>query len=743
MKFCIRRVTTPARALARMTALVVAPCLAVFGRALPVHAGPPASTQAADSDLGPLAAQVDPFIGNAMNGYTSPGATRPFAMVSFGPALAKRQKSDYLWNGFELVHSSGAVGMSHRAMAFSVLSGEVPPQADLLQRLSEEVAHPGYYRGRTMPADVVVELTSTTRCGLARLRPPADKGVTLLFADEVQMVDVRRITNEPGALSGRSYRSLTWDTDPVAMGLRTDREVQPASLAQLQGRKQKAVWVRFAPGKTVQVKIGLSYRDAQGAAANLASEIPGWDFEAVRKDAAREWETFLNRITVEGGTAQERARFATAMYHAQLMPCMFSDVDGRYMGYRLAEGQSRITDKGINTRAGTVPEVAEKGRSVYSTFSGWDIYRTQWPLLCLIQRERAGDMAMSMVLIQEQAGFLARWPVINSPSLNMQGMALTHMLATAARYQVPSLDLPRILKAVLADASFPNAAESRVLPRGKDALMDAPGWIPGNVSVTLECAHGFAAIADLAAIAGDAPIARINQARAQAYRRSYDAESGEFRSRDLAGAWVPGGYCEGNAANYRWLVPHDVPGLIALLGGEQKFLERLDAYRRKGFSGRNEHDFHAPFLYNFAGEPFKTQEWVRKYIAEAYLTKAPRGMPDDDDCGTMSAYYIFASLGLYPLDPSSGTLLLTSPVFTRARIAVGDGKTFTIEAPDASEANRYIQAVRLNGRPHEYSSISADDILAGGVLSIDLGPTPSKWATAPEHRPKSKLWAPN
>ena len=714
---------------------------------------------------------VDPFIGTDGGGNTFPGASAPFGMVQFSPDTSA-PSIGYVYNdrniqGFSMNHMSG-VGCNDQGDVFmTATTGDIKTNAaDYESRFShaDETASPGYYQVMLSRWKINAEVTATERAGAIRFTFP--KGVdgnilipishtlTSTRSAEVHIIGNNEVAGKVTSQSfcgapqyysvyfimrlSRPFKSFgTMAGDDVTAGARTAE--------QFKGGPDVGGYLTFdnAADNSVTADIGISYVDEAGARANLAKEIANKNFDQIRAQAAKTWESALNDIDVFGGTVKQTTVFYTCLYHAMLMPSVFNDVDGRYVGF----------DNQIHSVA--------PGHNIYDNYSGWDIYRTQAPLMSLIEPDRMADMCQSINLMYTQGGWIDRWPQANTYTEVMNGSPLTVVASTAWRYGIKNFDMTSLYGGMLLDATTSPPPGKPYYGESNIKYMDTIGYIPddkegyGAVSQTQEDCIAYAALATVAQSLGKTADAKMLTARAMNYKNVFDPDTKFFRPRNADGTWVSpfdpvseAHYVEGSGWHYRWLVPEDVQGMINLFGGDETFnteLAKFFGYTKPSWDDHfynplNETDLEAPWLADYSGQPWMTQSRVRELMRDAYRT-TPDGIPGNDDCGTMSAWGVFGSIGFYPTNPADGSLELCSPVFTKAVIHVGPSghrKTFTVNAPSASTTNQYISALKLNTSTVNATYLMVDDILKGGTLDVNLGSVPNKsWADLPTSRPPS------
>jgi predicted alpha-1,2-mannosidase len=511
------------------------------------------------------------------------------------------------------------------------------------------------------------------------------------------------------------------------------------------GRKIKASFhLNPERSRPVLVKVGLSAVDIDGAIHNIAAEIPDWDFDRVRQSAKEKWDRELSRIIIEAADDIKEI-FYTAQYHTLLAPVIFMDADGRYRGL----------DQQIHVA---------KDYTNYTIYSLWDTYRATHPLFTLTQPSRVPSIITSMLNHADQSvhHILPVWSFHANETWCMIGYHAVSVIADAYLKGIRGFDTGKALEAMTASASYGPYD-------GLESYMEY-GYVPIDkeneaASKTLEYAYDDWAIARMAAEMGENETGEQFYARSMAYVQIYDPGSGFMRARQTDGTWrepfdpfyamYGGDYTEGNAWQYSWYVPHDVRGLIELMGGEERFVARLDSlFTLQGPAGQfkhvediagligqyahgNEPSQHIAYLYAYAGYPWKTQERIHQ-IMNNLFDNTPYGICGNEDCGQMSAWYIFSSMGFYPVCPGSNEYVIGSPCLQKATLCLDNGKTFTVKAEHLNPENKYIQSAELNGKPYSKAYITHTDIVTGGTLKFVMGPSPNyEWGSSTTDRPYS------
>ncbi len=739
---------------------------------------------------------VDPFIGTGGEGHTYPGATVPFGMVQLSPDTEIRHfRESFPWAagyrfgdptilGFSHTHFSGT---GHSDLGDFLLVPTVgpvrlapgtaeDPVSGYRSRYTHasERAEPGYYAVRLDDPGVEVELTATARVGLHRYRFPAtDQAHVVLdlvssiydydgkvLWSELRVEDDRRVTGMRRTKGWAPDRQLyfalefskpfrSWgvvnEHEEAYRGFGPGRETRFEDYREAFGRKLRAHFdFATAAGEELLVKVALSAVGIDGARENLEAEVPGWDFDGVRRAAREAWSRELARVEIEADPATRRI-FYTALYHSMLAPVVFMDVDRRYRGL---DGAIHVAD----------------GFTNYHVFSLWDTFRALHPLFTILHPGRDADMIRSMLAHRRQSvhGILPVWSFGGKETWCMIGYHAVPVIADAYLKGVRGFDAEEALEAMVASATY--------APYGGLGAYMEHGYVPIDVekegaSKTLEYAYDDWTIARMAGALGREDVERGFRRRAASYRAIFDPATGFMRAKRSDGAfrepfdrlWAEygGDYTEGNAWQYTWFVPHDVAALIELMGGPERFVARLDELFAleadpeetgdvediAGLIGQyahgNEPSQHIAYLYAYAGRPWRTQERVRQ-IVTALFDDTPAGISGNEDCGQMSAWYIFSALGFYPVAPGSNEYVFGAPQVARAAIDLGGGKRFTMVAENLSRENLYVQSARLNGEPYDRAFLRHEDLVAGGTLTFVMGPEPNPaWASSPASAPYS------
>jgi predicted alpha-1,2-mannosidase len=660
-----------------------------------------------------------------------------------------------------------------------------------------ETAAAGYYKVG-LDSGASAELTTTARTGTGNFGFPADQPANMLFrtsnsesgsAAATVSVDAATQTvtgsvsagNFCGPQSANNrhdlytlYFTAHFDQPFAAVGTWTDGTLSPGSTSAGGGTgysttggpvagQGSGAYVTFAAGtQQVQAKVAISYVSPQNAEANLKAENPpSRSFASVRAKAAATWNSDLGKIQVAGGTDTQLSTFYTALYHSMLEPTLTSDVNGQYLGgdrktYTLAKGQ----------------------KAQYGTFSGWDQYRAQIQLLTLLQPKVGSDYAQSLFnYAKQRGGEWDRWLLENGKTSIMSGDPSDAALAAIYAFGGRDFDVKGAFASLVQAATVPTANDSSSAGCNVECVGQRPaldqylklGYVPadnchcwGGAAETLEDSAADFSLAELAGQLGDSDAQQTFLDRSGNWTNVFDpnatAQGGYMRDRKADGSWAGSlfgpdtedGFVEGSSARYTWMVYSDVAGLAEAMGGDQTAVSRLDAFFRDAdgafdfsaddatrYDPTNEPDINAPYLYDYLGTPYKTQETVRAEM-DTLWTDTPGGIPGNDDAGTMSSWYVFSALGMYPQVPSRADMVLSAPLFTKAVIHTGLGKTITVNAPKASADNTYIQSLKTNGKSSDKPWVPASFVTDGGTLDYTLGSAPNtSWGSAAKSAPPS------
>ncbi|GAA2899507.1 GH92 family glycosyl hydrolase [Streptomyces mexicanus] len=661
---------------------------------------------------------------------------------------------------------------------------------------ANETASAGYYKVR-LDSGASAELTATPRTGSGRFGFPADKPASLLLrtsnsesGSTAASVEVnaaaRTVTGSvsagnfcgPQSANNRKdlytlYFTAHFDTPFAKVGTWTDGTLHPGSTTATGGTgfsssgnpvagKGSGAYVTFPAGTTeVRAKVAVSYVSPRGAEANLRAENPpARTFDSVRSEAHAAWKRALSAIEVGGGSDAQRTTFYTALYHSMLEPTLTSDVDGRYLG---ADRKPHRLDR--------------RQKAQYGTFSGWDQYRAQVQLMTLLNPRAGSDYAQSLFnYAQQRDGEWDRWLLENGKTSVMSGDPSAPAVASVYAFGGHDFDVKGALKSLVTAATVPTANDSSSAGCNVECVGQRPaldkylklGYVPadgchcwGGAAETLEDAAADFALSQLAGRVGDHATEKEFLDRSGNWTNVFDPnatpQGGYIRDRRSDGTWAGtftpstgSGFVEGTSARYTWMVYSDVAGLARAMGGDDAAVARLDSFFRTpdgafDFSAKdgtrydptNEPDINAPYLYDYLGAPYKTQETVRAEMDRLW-TDTPGGIPGNDDAGTMSSWYVFSALGMYPQVPGRADMVLTAPLFPHAVVHTGDHRTITIDAPAASADNIYVQSLKVDGRTSGKPWVPASFVTRGGTLRYTLGAEPrTSWGSAKADAPPS------
>ena len=704
------------------------------------------SVTAATAATQNLTQYVNQYVGTGGHGHTFMGANVPFGLVQLGPTEPTRGWdwcSGYYYDDDELI------GFGHMHLSGTGIGclGDVAflPVKDFKQTSTRfkheaEKVHPGYYSVQLTDPNVLVELTATERCGFHRYTfkngAKAQLALDLSQCIGWDKLNDCLLTQESATRLTGFRRSNGWAADR-RIYFSIDFS-QPVTVHRLDSMERVVVSVADNT-KPLLVKVALSPVSIDKAKLNMQAELAGWDFDAAVKQADEAWNRELARIEIQTNDRTKKRVFYTAMYHLMTSCSKFNDVDREYRG---ADGKVHKADF-----------------TNYTTLSLWDTYRAAHPLMTVAFPEMQRDFAQTFLNIYKQQGRLPVWHLMGSETDCMVGNPGAIVLA----------DLT--MKGFVEDKEL--ALEALKATQMKDirslGLLKKHGYIPWNlepenetVAKALEYCAADDGVAKVAKLLGKKDDYEYFFNRSRSYKKYYDPETRFLRAVDTDGKFrLPfnpffaehrtNDYTEGNAWQYTFLVPHDVKGLIKLFGSDKAFMSKLDSlFFVEGWAGDNaspdmsgmtgqyahgnEPSHHVIYMYNYAGRPDKAAPLLRKMLNEMYLDQ-PDGLSGNEDVGQMSAWYILSSVGLYQVDPVGGRFVIGSPLFDKATVNVGGGKTFTVVAKNNSDKNIYVQSARLNGKTLKNSYVDFNDIRHGGTLELVMGPKPSKWASAAACRP--------
>ncbi len=715
-----------------------------------------------------------PLVGTGGHGHTYPGATVPFGFVQLSPdtrtegwdACSGYHYSDSSLLGFSHTHLSGTgcpdlgdllvlpvTGPLHKA------EGYAPLEAKRFRSNfshEQELAQPGYYRVRLDTYDVLAELTASAHAAMHRYTFPASAQSHLLLdlvhglASKPLEASLRiegnnRVTGyrrSGGWANGKTVYFVLESSQPfTGYGLEAEGKPLPSGQSEAKGTNVRGhLDFKTAAGKPVMLRVGLSPVSLEGAKKNLRTEIGSWDFDAVRQAARSAWNEQLGRITIKSAEANIRQAFYSAFYHTMTAPTLYNDADGSYRG----------PDQKVHPGADF---------QYYCTLSLWDTFRAEHPLMTLVQPGRVNDFIRSMLAFYQQSEqhSLPMWPLASCETWCMIGYHSVPVIADAYAKGFRGYDVELAYEAMRATA---------MNPRNRQDLYQKLGYVPAETgkrteatSRTLEFAFDDWCIARMAKALGKTADAELFARRAENYRNVFDPATGFFRGKTADGTFREpfdpkavsfDDYTEANGWQYTFAVLQDVPGMIQLYGGDKPFIAKLDQFFNEdsdvgnylidvsGLIGQyahgNEPCHHVAYLYALAGAQYKTAQRVRQIQLTQY-DNSPDGLCGNDDCGQISAWYVFSALGLYPLNPASGVYVIGSPLVEKATLHLDPkyykGGTFTIIAHNVSKQNGYIKSAKLNGQTLDRPWITHEEIARGGTLELEMDILPNKtWCAA-------------
>ena len=694
---------------------------------------------------------VNPFIGAADNGHTFPGATTPFGMIQTSPvtgAIGWRYCSEYVNNdsiiwGFTQTHLNGTGCMDLGDILIMPATGIRTRSWDGYRShfsKDQESATPGYYSVELEGPNVRAELTASPRVAFHRYTyHTADSASVLIdlqhgptwnkdqYHSQVSICDIQ--WEDSQTLTGH-VRNSVWVHQDYFFVLKFNRPTTgQINLPMAETEKGQRIVACFdmEPGDELLTKIALSTTSIEGARKNMEAEISDWDFESIRQTAKDNWNNYLKRIEVTGTEAQ-KVNYYTSFYHTLIQPNQISDIDGMY---RNANDEIVKTD----------------GNAFYSTFSLWDTYRAAHPFYTLMVPEKVDDFVTSLVEQGEAQGFLPIWGLWGKETYTMIANHGVSVIAEAYRKGFRGFDAERAFNMVKRTQTVSHKHKSNWENYMKYGYFPTDLTEVESVSSTLESVYDDYAAADMAKRMGKEEDAAYFNKRANFYKNLFDTQTQFMRPRNSDGSWKSpfdpsevahaeskgGDYTEGNAWQYTWHVQHDVPGLIELFGGQEAFLNKLDSVFTvelkttqadvTGLIGQyahgNEPSHHVTYLYTMAGKPERTQELIRQIFDTQYRPE-PDGLCGNDDCGQMSAWYMFSAMGFYPVDPVSGNYVFGAPQLTKIVLNLANGKTFTVIAENLSKENKYVESITFNGEPYTLNYITHEDILKGGTLVFKM-----------------------
>ncbi|HEC41579.1 MAG TPA: glycoside hydrolase family 92 protein [Bacteroides sp.] len=723
---------------------------------------------------------VNTFIGTGGHGHVFPGATTPYGMVQLSPdtrtlgwdACGGYHYTDSSIIGFSHTHLSGTGISDLGDFLFMPFSGEAKvnpgspenPDEGYRSRFSHEneKSEPGYYSVFLDDYGIQAELAANTRTGFHRYTFP-ENGQTGVIIDlahtiypdrnpshEFQIISETEISGYKGS-GGWAKEQHTWFHAKFNKPFKCiiyDNGQKSSDTENAKSKNLLAVLTfDSSDSEELLVKVGISHVDYEGAKNNLEEEIGDWDFDAVRESAGQMWASELNQIKTEGGSTDEKAIFYTSLYHSAISPYTFSDVDGRYRGM---DQQIYQSDEKV----------------IYTVFSLWDTFRGQHPLKTILDPERNNDFIKTLLTKYDQGGTLPMWELVGNYTGTMIGYHSVPVIVDAYFKGSRDFDVEKAYTAMVEAAEyntegilFPSErVQQKLMPLAKK-YNEELGYVPADmenesVSKALEYAYNDWCIAQMAKELGKTEDYNRFMERSKRYAEYYDKETGFMRGKNQDGKWREpfdprfsrhrqDDYTEGNAFQWSWFVPHDVEGLVELLGGRETFAEKLDTLFSTsselsgeevssditGLIGQyahgNEPSHHIAHMYNFIGQGWKTQELTHEIMSELYFNN-PNGLAGNEDCGQMSAWYVLNAMGFYSFCPGEPVYSIGRPVFDKVEISLTNGKVFTVIATNNSPENSYVQSAKLDGEQLTKAFFTHENILNGGTLEFEMGATPNK-----------------
>lgn len=712
---------------------------------------------AGDTAKPDFASKVNPFIGTDFTGNTYPGAQAPFGMVQLSPdnglsgwdRIAGYFYPDSTIAGFSHTHLQGTGAGDLYDISFLPVTlpyNEAEGELGIHSKFSHdsEQAEAGYYKVTLEDYNIDVELTATERVGIQRYTFPGGDAAVLLNLAKAMNWDATLDTriNIVDSVTIEGYRFSTgWARDQKLFFRARFSKPWKDAVIDTTAITAKETGIPTGgiatvacfnydttKGEQLTITTALSCVSLEGAALNLEAEAPTNDFDKYRNLTRNNWNTQLGKIEVEGDSINDVVNFYTALYHTMTAPTIYADVDGKYRG----------PDKQIHQA---------NGWTNFSTFSLWDTFRAEHPLLTYTEPERTNSMVKSFLAFYEQNGRLPVWNFQGGETDMMIGYHAVPVIVDAYLKGIGDFDTEKALEACITTANIDeyrgigSYKKNGYIPYDVVDPYNADNW---SMSRTLEYAYDDHCIARMAEKMGKEDIAKQFYARAQNFKNVFNPTTGFMQPRDSKGNWQPGfnpdeytqHICESNGWQYLWSVQHDIPSLIELIGGKERFAQKLDSMFTytpanndglpifsTGMIGQyahgNEPSHHVIYLYNKVSQPWKTAQYAAKVMHELYFN-APAGLCGNEDCGQMSAWYVMSAMGFYPVDPASGEYEIGTPLFKEVKLHLDNGKTFTVKAPDVNRENIYVKNATVNGKPYDKSYITHEMIMNGDTVELEM-----------------------
>jgi len=723
---------------------------------------------------------VNTFIGTGGHGHTFPGATTPYGMVQLSPdtrtlgwdACGGYHYTDSSIIGFSHTHLSGTGISDLGDILFMPFTGEAKlkagtaddPDSGYRSRFNHESekSEPGYYSVLLKDYNIKAELTATARTGFHRYTFPENNTAGIIIDLGHNIYGDRSPEHEFRIISDTEIEGLKrsggWAKDQYVFFYAKfnkpfkyvlyDNDVRVENTEVRKSKNLKALLTfDLSANEELLARVGISAVDNQGAKNNLEKENPGWNFDKVKKSAHKIWVKELNKINIQGGSTDEKTIFYTALYHTSVSPYIFTDVDGRFRGMDQTIRQS-------------------DGKDIYTVFSLWDTFRAYNPLKTILDPDRTNDFVHTLLCKYDEGGTLPMWELVGNYTGCMIGYHSVPVIVDAYFKGIRNFDVEKAYKAIVEASEydttgilFPSkSVQNDLMPKAK-LYNETLGFIPANlenksVSKALEYAYNDWCIAQMAKELGRADDYNRFMERSRRYAKYYDNESGFMRGKNQDGKWrepfdprhsqhEKNDYTEGNAFQWSWFVPQDVNGLVDLMGGKEKFIEKLDTLFStsseltgeeissdiSGLIGQyahgNEPSHHITHMYNYVGQSWKTQKLTDQIMSTLYFNN-PNGLAGNEDCGQMSAWYVLNAMGFYSFCPGEPVYSIGRPIFDKVEINLANGKKFTIIAMNNSPKNLYVKSVKLNGIALGKPFFTHQDIMIGGELIFDMGDSVNK-----------------